>query len=391
VAAHEGPPRKAAAARAAAAAAPKTTRQKKPQKEKKMPVGIGLSGSGFLIFFLLGALAGLEEGGSIKRGPNVPLDQLTPFAGASGGSILTIASCLGIPYNTVYRESSRLADYCAGHNDCSFSLDSELRRTLQSALSGVHDGGAVSSAVARCRNRAFVNLSLFAASKTAALDDTHPDNPFNSLRGVARRPKSRNETDPRRRSNNNALSEIGLELRPGASLCDAMGFQPLPRLALLKTTQALFPPGLGLHPTPWLVSDWRSAQDVIDAVAASSYNVFLSGISPTTSFRGRPIIADGIYTVPLPVPPVEVAARSIRIASVPDGVALAPGSPPIVGADISPGKRTGNGDGLLAGLTVEEWICHALVVADSSTRRRMYELGRREAELFLREEEANGR
>ena len=76
---------------------------------------------------------------------------------------------------------------------------------------------------------------------------------------------------------------------------------------------------------------------------------------------------------------------------MPDGFALAPGSPVIAGADIAPGKRTTGGDGrqqsLLAGLTIEEWLCHSVVVADPRTRRAMFELGRREAELFLRDEE----
>lgn len=359
-----------------------------------MPVGIGLSGSGFLIFFLLGALSALEEGGAIKRGPGVPEDQLTPFAGSSGGSILTVASCFGVGYDAVYREASRLADYCAAHNDCALALDAELRRTLEAALHGAaaRDGHqqASEAAVSRCRGRAFVNLSVFAAEHTAGDDDDDQEDHkkddsnlrpprFSKKRGG----HSRNSTAARRRSNANALSEIGLELRPGALLCDAMAFKPLPQLALLVATQSLLPPGLGLHPSKWLVSDWRSPQDAIDAVAASSFNLFLSGLSPTTSFRGRPLVADGVYTDPLPVPPT--AARSIRISSVPDGYALASGSPPIFGADISPGKRTGGQ--LIAGLTVEQWICHALIVADPPTRKAMYELGRREAELFLMEEE----
>lgn len=357
-----------------------------------MPVGIGLSGSGFLIFFLLGALSALEDGGAIKRGPGVPEDQLTPFAGSSGGSILTVASCFGVDYDVVYRVASRLADYCAAHNDCALSLDAELRRTLESALHGsaARDGHkqASEAAVARCRGRASVNLSVFAAEHTAGDDDDQEDHdnphppPFSKKSGG----HSRNTTNARRRSNANALSEIGLELRPGALLCDATAFKPLPQLALLVATQSLLPPGLGLPPSKWLVSDWRSPQDAIDAVAASSFNLFLSGLSLTTSFRGRPLVADGVYTDPLPVPPT--AARSIRISSVPDGYALAPGSPPIFGADISPGKRTGGAGAqqLIAGLTVEEYICHALVVADPPTRKAMYDLGRREAELFLMEE-----
>lgn len=357
-----------------------------------MPVGIGLSGAGFLIFFLLGCLSSLEEGGVIRRGPGVPAEALTPLAGSSAGSILSIVSCLGVSYDVVYREATRLADYCEAHNDCALSLDVELKRTLRAALEGVSKdprlGGsdAVAAAVERCRGKAFVNLSVFAPEKTSdKAADEEDDNNKNNRKKKNNSGHSRNST---RRSNDNALSEIGLQYRPGAVLCAAMALSAKAQLALLGATQGLIPRGFGLHPEPWLVSDWRSADDAIDAVAASSFNLLLSGLSPTTSFRGRPLVADGIYTVPLPAPPLEVAARSIRIASVPEGYAMAPGSPPIRGADIWPGARTG--DGLLAGLTVEEWLCHGLVVADRETRRAMYELGRREAQLYLQERREGG-
>jgi len=362
-----------------------------------MPLAVGLSGSGFLIVFLLGALVGLEEGGAIKR-LGVPSSELATFAGSSGGAILAVASGLGLPYDVVYRETSRLADYCAAHNDCALSLDAEVRRTLQAALHGAPDQVALAEAVARCRGRVFVNLSVFSPFKTTSSDTNDDeddgddgDNPFNAMRGRRFKSggRSRNTTDPLRRSNANALSEIGLGLRPGALLCDAAASKPGARVALLAATQRALPPGLGLHPRPWLVSDWIDPMDIVDAVAASAFNSLLSGLAPTTSFRGSlPLIADGIYTTPLPVPPEAKNATVVRISAVPEGFALAPGSAAIRHADIAPGKRTG--PGLLAGLTVEEWLCHSVVVADPATRRAMYELGRREAELYLLEGRERG-
>jgi predicted acylesterase/phospholipase RssA len=345
---------------------------------------IGLSGAGFLIFFLIGALSTLEERGVMQVGPNVPVEKLSRFAGTSAGAILTLSSCVGIGTDIILRESHKLADYCAAHNDCFLSLDAELRRTLDAALHELtRDGGAMSPdgvarAVERCRGRAFVNLSVFSPAKTAARGDSQGIMLSDLFDG-----RSRNITSDERRSNDNAVSEIGLAYRPGQVVCDLSAVAPGPKL---KITQGLFPPGLGLHPEPWLVSDRRSAADAVDAVAASAFNVLLSGLAPTTSFRGRQWIADGVYTDPLPVPPAGGAAgdKVIKISAVPDGFSLAPGSPPITGADISPGRRVKAG--LPHALTPSSWICHAAIVADYETRQAMYELGRQEAALFLDEE-----
>jgi hypothetical protein len=367
-------------------------RKKKPKQQPNkttMPtVGIGLSGAGFLLFFLIGALSTLEEAGIVRPpGPNIPLENSTLFAGSSAGSILAVSSCLGISTTVILRESHRLADFCAAHNDCALSLDAELRRTLEKALAEIKRGDGANSvgpdgvarAVERCRGRAFVNLSVLFPAKTSERPEeliAPPD-----LRRLGR---SRNLTSAARRSNANALSEIGLEHRPGAVHCELAALAvPEP---LLAATQHVSPPGLRLYPEPWLVSDWRDGADAIDAVAASSHNILLSGLAPTTAFRGRQLVADGVYTVPLPVPPIPPRLptdRLIKISAVPDGYSLAPGSPPISGADIWPGKRT-EGE-LPAGMTVAQYLCHAAVVADFETREAMVELGRREAALYLEE------
>jgi len=57
-------------------------------------------------------------GGDREGGAAVPVGEQTMFAGSSGGAILSVVSCSGVPYSVVEREANRLADYCAAHNDC---------------------------------------------------------------------------------------------------------------------------------------------------------------------------------------------------------------------------------------------------------------------------------
>lgn len=345
-------------------------------------VGVGISGTGLLVFFLLGALDALTKAGVIKIGK-------TPLAGSSGGAVLAIAQCTGIPNDFFYNESMRFTDYCAQRFNCVSRFDPALRESVSNALKALPPGGA-EKAFQECNGRMFTQMSIAShptlwnqgrdlGPAVARLVGDGTDPLTQSLPLVAPNEKLQQKvisvTDALAPKLGSAPNHLGQKM------CGSLGMSASLRAAYASLNRGPRPNSA----RPWVVSEYSNVQDGIDAAMASSLNPMWSGPTLTTSYRGVKNLVDGVYTDPLPCPPKPPAKNGanncIRLSAVPPGQAIGFSEAPIVNPTIAPGLRVPNF------LTAEEVQCANFVIPSREVRERMYALGQQEAEAFVDEVE----
>lgn len=346
-------------------------------------VGVGISGTGLLVFFLLGALDALTKAGVIKVGQ-------TPLAGSSGGAVLALAQCSGVPNDFFYNETMLLTDHCAGKFNCLARFDPALRQTINNAVAALPPGGAA-KAFDACNGRMFTQLSIAShptlwnqgrelGPAAAQLFGDGTDNFTQSLPLIAPnaqlQEKVTRATDALAPKMGNALNAVGRQM------CSALGASAALRAAYTSYNRAPKPNSA----TPWVVSEYSGFEDGIDAAMASSLNPMWSGPTLTTSYRGVKNLVDGVYTDPLPCPPKPPAKNGanhcIRLSAVPQGTAIGFSAAPIVNPTIAPGMR------VRMNMTDEQSLCYNFVIGTRAERTYMFELGKAEANAFVAEVEA---
>jgi hypothetical protein len=128
----------------------------------------------------------------------------------------------------------------------------------------------------------------------------------------------------------------------------------------------------GASPQPLLVSRFTSQADFADALASSCYIPLWSGPGATTAYRGRAVV-DGGFASEMPCP--EGVDYCLRVSAQMPGT-LAGGQP-----DIAP---TMWGD---MPWSAQDWKAFQLFIPDDATIGRIYEQGKRDAQLWA---EASG-
>jgi hypothetical protein len=96
-------------------------------------LGLGLSVSGFLGLFFLGAISALERLGIFDSAA-------TPIAGASGGSLVGMSACLGVPPETALAIARDMTRLCLPRGSCAGFLDAPVRRMLNATLAAAVAG-----------------------------------------------------------------------------------------------------------------------------------------------------------------------------------------------------------------------------------------------------------
>jgi hypothetical protein len=351
-------------------------------------VGVGISGTGLLVFFLLGALKVLQDTGVIKNGK-------TPLAGSSGGAILAVAQCSGVPNQFFYEESMRFTDFCAGRFNCLARFDPALRKSVAAAIKQI-PGEGVEKGYRDCNGRTFLQMSIASqpalwnqgselGPATARLIGNGTDPLTQSIPFVAPNPRLQQKvielTDK--------LAKDGLGKSLGA-LPNAIGKRMCHSLGASRVQQAVYGAiNRGPRPnavTPWVVSEFESVEDGVDAAFASSLNPMWSGPTLTTSYRGVLNLVDGVYSDPLPCPPTPDKHRNganncIRLSAVPPSYAIGFSAAPIVNPTIAPGLR------VPMRMSPEEVMCYNFVIPDKAVREEMFDLGKAEALAFVDEVE----
>jgi hypothetical protein len=316
-------------------------------------LGVGLSGSGFLAFFFIGALAALRDLNLIDQAT-------TSFAGASGGAIVALASTLGCPYETGVRAvADLLVDTCERTGkSCFGTLDTAVHAALGKALDfvpgpflpvagGGFDAARNATVLARANGRTYVGVSLAPPSRSALAEQVHRQ---------LRRESARNSSS----SGGDAppLTKADLALR------EQRAVEAAARARLSKS---------------WVVSEFATVEDGIAAARASSFIPGFSGPRPLTDFRGRAVF-DGMLTQPLPCP--ENVAYCLRVSAVPKGEAVMGITTPIHRADIAPGLSTRNGTGRYS---KREWDAFTLSIGRAADRREVERMGYGEAVAWARQ------
>eukprot|EP00775_Hariotina_reticulata_P013202 gene13202-13333_t len=119
---------------------------------KNITLGVGFSGSGFLIFYYTGVVAVIRALGVVN--------DKTKLAGASSGSIHSAAICSGLDYQQQFDANSQLADFCRGKNACQGYLGAAARNATNKVFPP--------DVVQRCEGRLTVAV-------TQAKPGTQPD------------------------------------------------------------------------------------------------------------------------------------------------------------------------------------------------------------------------
>lgn len=349
-------------------------------------VGIGISGTGLLVFFLLGALDALTKAGVIKPG-------VTPLAGSSGGSVLALAQCTGVSNAVFLNESMRLTDFCEGHFNCAARFGPALRTSINNAVAALPPGAA-ERAFEACNGRLFTQLSIAShpvlwnqgreiGPAAARLFGGGPnDTATYALPLVG--PNAQLQRDVVRVSDALAPKLGSAPNALGRKLCGVLGASPALQAAYGSLNRSPRPNSV----TPWVVSEYTGIEDGINAAMASSLNPIWSAPALTTSYRGVAGVVDGVYSDPLPCPPLPPAANGasncIRLSAVAPGYAIGFSDKPIVNPTIAPGMRVKR-PGMMS---PEESMCYNLVIPSRQARLDMFDLGVAEAEAFLDEVEA---
>jgi len=392
---------------------------------------VGLSATGFLLPFMLGAVEVLGEVGVLVPGE-------TPVAGSSGGALVALAACARAPPDAVHAALEGLAARCRS-TACAFTQDAAVREAIAAVLAaapggdgggGGNGGGGGDGAgprppatdaeiVSRCRGKAFAAMSVAFggaagfepggnATRRRADDDPRGD-AAEEGGGFFRRCAS---STARGGGGGAGAAARLLRLLPPPAACAVAsaaravaGWARAPaRLARalssagpgLLLSQQAYPPSW--RPGLWLVGDWASRAELVDGVAASCFFPLLS--SPWrawASLRGRTRLVDGVFAAPLPLPPTNdddgsgaaagrrrrPAPRPVRVSAVPLGMAAAPFSRPVREAEIAPNLRVKS-----AGFSAAAWERYLVLVPPPAEREAMRDLGRREAFAWWAEEVA---
>lgn len=115
-------------------------------------LGLGWSGSGYLVFYFTGVTAVLKHLGVLSN--------TTRLAGSSGGAANAAATCAGVDPLEQYRFLSQMAEHCRPSGGCRGFLDSVVTQRLHTLLP--------SDAPKRCSGRLYTAV-------TAARPDGEPD------------------------------------------------------------------------------------------------------------------------------------------------------------------------------------------------------------------------
>lgn len=107
-------------------------------------LGVGFSGSGFLILYFTGVVAVLQKLGIVTNS--------TRLAGASGGSAVSAMSCAGVPGRTQYQAALPLAQRCRAASNCEGYLDRGFNATLSAVVP--------STAARDCSGRLWVSVTV---------------------------------------------------------------------------------------------------------------------------------------------------------------------------------------------------------------------------------------
>ncbi|KAI8473192.1 MAG: hypothetical protein J3K34DRAFT_519202 [Monoraphidium minutum] len=111
-------------------------------------LGVGFSGSGFLLFYFFGVLSHLLDAGVVS--------QRTPMAGSSGGAITALAAgCCGRQPSDLFDDMAATAEACRRERQCYHTLDAAVRRQLSETLP--------TDVAARCGGTGFVAVTRVAA------------------------------------------------------------------------------------------------------------------------------------------------------------------------------------------------------------------------------------
>ncbi|KAF8065656.1 KIN4A [Scenedesmus sp. PABB004] len=108
-------------------------------------LGVGFSGSGFLILYFTGVVASLQAAGALSASS-------THVAGSSGGALTAAAVCAGVPPERQRAANLALAARCRPSLACRGDLDRAVRGALDALLPA--------DAAARCTGRLAVGLTL---------------------------------------------------------------------------------------------------------------------------------------------------------------------------------------------------------------------------------------
>jgi hypothetical protein len=348
-------------------------------------VGVGVSGTGLLVFFLLGALQVLEKTGVIKNGK-------TPIAGSSGGAVLALAQCAGVRHEFFYDESMKFTDFCAGRFNCLARFDEALRGSIRAAINTLPDNAT--QGYNNCNGRTFMQMSIAShpvlwdrgtelGPAAAALFGDGTDALTQSLPLISPNKRLQRKVIKLTDMLSDEVKGLGgIPNEIGKKMCSSLGRSAVQQAAYGAINKGPRPNSV----TPWVVSEFTSVEDGIEAAMASSLNPMWSGPTLTTSYRGTLNLVDGVYSDPLPCPPTKDknpkgANNCIRLSAVPAGYAIGFSPAPIVNPTIAPGLR------VPMRMSPEEVMCYNFVIPDKAVRKEMYELGKAEALAFVDEVE----
>lgn len=349
-----------------------TTAPNTPSPKKIRAVAFG--GSGFLAIFQAAVLDELRLLGLV--------DRFTPTAGASGGTIIAGASCLGLSHEQTRRVAATIMNHCRTRNSCAGRLDAAVRATARLAVED-----AFASALARNETDALVSngslgnfvrlrcLGRGAAYVTRLLVDPLPPPDSGD--------KQEEEDDDAFISSSAAAAVAAVAATAGkqadtknTTTADTDNNTNNITIAKSPRNRGHISLGRFSRSEAWRVADFSSAEDFVAAGAASAYVPHFSGPRGYTVFRGQPAI-DGAFWHMMPpcrafffsekeANSTAAAAAAggpypgcLRVSAVVSGMPVVPGMPlPDADSEISPGKFLP----LPLNLTAEQWGAYVLTV-----------------------------
>ena len=108
-------------------------------------IGFGLSGGGFVIFYLVGVVDALVKLGIIAPGE-------TKTAGASAGALTTVAMCSRLTSEQLKETVRAVARACTRPGNCAGSLASEVQKAL--------DANVPPGAYKSCSRKGYISMSI---------------------------------------------------------------------------------------------------------------------------------------------------------------------------------------------------------------------------------------
>jgi predicted acylesterase/phospholipase RssA len=107
-------------------------------------LGFGLSGGGFVVYYLVGVVDALIALGIIIPGQS-------KIAGASAGALASTAVCAGLNGQQLRQQAFSLADLCQVPGNCGGVLDAKVKQLL--------NGFVVNDAYVKCNNTGYLSIT----------------------------------------------------------------------------------------------------------------------------------------------------------------------------------------------------------------------------------------